>query len=156
MIAQIFLAAARPAASRRRSARRRSRLNFDQAAYITCREAHAMHARGAQGAGDLSSPSMPRATAASPFPTATSGAQLAYLVRGGCTLSPDAYLFTVIDRAIVAEMQQAAQAAVTFLMFLSPLGERPGEAGEPEPAATALTQPLPQGPSRVKTTSASP
>jgi hypothetical protein len=31
------------------------------------------------------------------------GAQLAYLVRGGCTLAPDAYLFTVIDRAIVAE-----------------------------------------------------
>ena len=25
------------------------------------------------------------------------------LVRGGCTLAPDAYLFTVIDRAIVAE-----------------------------------------------------
>ena len=31
------------------------------------------------------------------------GAQLALLVRGGCTLSPDAYLFTVIDRAILAE-----------------------------------------------------
>jgi hypothetical protein len=31
------------------------------------------------------------------------GAQLAYLVRGGCTLAPDAYLFTVIDRAIIAE-----------------------------------------------------
>ena len=25
-------------------------------------------------------------------------------MRGGCTLAPDAYLFTVIDRAIVAEM----------------------------------------------------
>ena len=31
------------------------------------------------------------------------GAQLAHLVRGGCTLAPDAYLFTVIDRAIIAE-----------------------------------------------------
>jgi hypothetical protein len=25
-------------------------------------------------------------------------------VRGGCTLAPDAYLFTVIDRALVAEV----------------------------------------------------
>ena len=31
------------------------------------------------------------------------GGQLALLVRGGCTLAPDAYLFTVIDRAIIAE-----------------------------------------------------
>jgi hypothetical protein len=31
------------------------------------------------------------------------GSQIAYLVRGGCTLAPDAYLFTVIDRAIQAE-----------------------------------------------------
>jgi hypothetical protein len=31
------------------------------------------------------------------------GGQLALLVRGGCTLAPDAYLFTVIDRAILAE-----------------------------------------------------
>ena len=34
------------------------------------------------------------------------GAQIAYLVRGGCTLAPDAYLFTVIDRAIIAEMSK--------------------------------------------------
>jgi hypothetical protein len=33
------------------------------------------------------------------------GAQLAHLVRGGCTLAPDAYLFTVIDRAILAEQK---------------------------------------------------
>jgi hypothetical protein len=32
------------------------------------------------------------------------GTELAYLVRGGCTLAPDAYLFTVIDRAITAEI----------------------------------------------------
>ena len=31
------------------------------------------------------------------------GAELALLVRGGCTLAPDAYLFTMIDRAILAE-----------------------------------------------------
>lgn len=34
------------------------------------------------------------------------GAQLAHLVRGGCTLAPDAYLFTVIDRALVAEFDK--------------------------------------------------
>ena len=37
------------------------------------------------------------------IPDGEQGAQLAHLVRGGCTLSPDAYLFTVVDRAIVAE-----------------------------------------------------
>ena len=31
------------------------------------------------------------------------GAQIGHLVRGGCTLAPDAYLFTVIDRAILAD-----------------------------------------------------
>jgi hypothetical protein len=34
------------------------------------------------------------------------GAQLAHLVRGGCTLAQDAYLFTVIDRAIAAELSK--------------------------------------------------
>ena len=32
------------------------------------------------------------------------GAQLALLVRGGCTLYPNAYLLTVVDWAIVAEL----------------------------------------------------
>jgi hypothetical protein len=40
------------------------------------------------------------------IPDGPEGAQLAYLVRGGCTLAPDAYLFTVIDRAIIAEMSK--------------------------------------------------
>ncbi len=31
------------------------------------------------------------------------GGQHVMQVRGGCTLAPDAYLFTVIDRAILAE-----------------------------------------------------
>ena len=47
---------------------------------------------------------MPRAIAASSIPDGPMGAQLAHLVRGGCTLAPDAYLFTVIDRAILAEL----------------------------------------------------
>ena len=37
------------------------------------------------------------------IPDGELGAQLAHLVRGGCTLAPDAYLFTVVDRAILAE-----------------------------------------------------
>ena len=77
--------------------------NFDQAAYITCKEAHAMapeprkmlaiylanHAAAYRGVV---------------IPEGDVGAQLALLVRGGCTLAPDAYLFTVIDRAILAEL----------------------------------------------------
>ena len=77
--------------------------NFDQAAYITCKEAHAMapeprkqlaiflanHAAAYRGVV---------------IPDGEQGTQLAHLVRGGCTLAPDAYLFTVIDRAILAEL----------------------------------------------------
>ena len=77
--------------------------NFDQAAYITCKEAHAMapeprkmlatylanHAAAYRGVV---------------IPDNELGAQLAHLVRGGCTLAPDAYVFTVIDRAILAEL----------------------------------------------------
>jgi hypothetical protein len=78
-------------------------LTFDQAAYVTCREAQAM-------------PPEPRKAlavflanhAASHHgvvvPDDDRGAQLAHLVRGGCTLAPDAYLFTVIDRALTAEI----------------------------------------------------
>ena len=49
---------------------------------------------------------MLRDVVVSPFQTTKLGAQLAHLVRGGCTLAPDAYLFTVIDRAIVAELSK--------------------------------------------------
>jgi hypothetical protein len=38
------------------------------------------------------------------IPEGEIGAQIGLLVRGGCTLAPDAYLFTVIDRAILAEL----------------------------------------------------
>ena len=79
-------------------------LNFDQAAYITCKEAHAMapearkaiavyladHAARYRGVTILDGPM---------------GQQLGHLVRGGCTLAPDAYLLTVIDRAILAEIK---------------------------------------------------
>ena len=48
-------------------------------------------------------PNTRRAPAVWRFPTTSAAASLALLVRGGCTLAPDAYLFTVIDRAILAE-----------------------------------------------------
>ena len=40
------------------------------------------------------------------IPDGPIGAQIGHLVRGGCTLAPDAYLFTVIDRAILAELSK--------------------------------------------------
>jgi hypothetical protein len=78
-------------------------LNFDQAAYITCREAHAMQpeARKMLALSLAEHAARHRGVA---IPDGEPGAQLALLVRGGCTLAPDAYLFTVIDRAIVAEL----------------------------------------------------
>ena len=75
---------------------------FERAAYVTCREAQAMAPEARKTlAGYL-------AEHAAQFrgltvPNDDRGAQIAYLVRGGCTLAPDAYLFTVIDRAIQAE-----------------------------------------------------
>jgi hypothetical protein len=77
-------------------------LNFDQAAYITCREAHAMQPE-ARKALAISLAEHSARTRGVIVPDDQRGAQLALLVRGGCTLSPDAYLFTVIDRAILAE-----------------------------------------------------
>ena len=77
-------------------------LNFDQAAYITCREAHAM-TPDARKALAISLAEHSARTRGVIVPDDERGGQLALLVRGGCTLSPDAYLFTVIDRAILAE-----------------------------------------------------
>ena len=76
---------------------------FERAAYVTCREAHAMTPEARKTlAGYL-------AEHAAQFrgvtiPNDDRGTQIAYLVRGGCTLAPDAYLFAVIDRAIQAEI----------------------------------------------------
>jgi hypothetical protein len=77
-------------------------LNFDQAAYITCREAHAM-TPDARRALAISLAEHSARTRGVIVPDDERGGQLALLVRGGCTLAPDAYLFTVIDRAILAE-----------------------------------------------------
>lgn len=77
-------------------------LTFDRAAYVTCREAHVMppDQRIALSVFLANHAAQRRGVT---IPDGDQGTQLAHLVRGGCTLAPDAYLFTVIDRAIVAE-----------------------------------------------------
>ena len=77
--------------------------NFDQAAYITCKEAHAMQPEARKTLAIFLAEHASRYHGVT-IPDGPQGAQIAYLVRGGCTLAPDAYLFTVIDRAIIAEM----------------------------------------------------
>jgi hypothetical protein len=76
--------------------------NFDQAAYITCREAHAMQPEARKILAIYLAEHSARYRGVV-IPDDDRGGHLALLVRGGCTLAPDAYLFTVIDRAIVAE-----------------------------------------------------
>ncbi|WP_428686010.1 hypothetical protein [Reyranella sp.] len=77
-------------------------LTFDKAAYVTCREAHILppDQRIALSVFLANHSAQRRGVA---IPDGEPGAQLANLVRGGCTLSPDAYLFAVIDRAVAAE-----------------------------------------------------
>jgi hypothetical protein len=79
--------------------------NFDQAAYITCKEAHAMQPEARKTLAVFLAEHASRYHGVT-IPDGPEGAQVAYLVRGGCTLAPDAYLFTVIDRAIIAEMSK--------------------------------------------------
>ena len=79
--------------------------NFDQAAYITCKEAHAMTPEARKTLATYLADHTARYRGVV-IPDGPVGAQLAHLVRGGCTLAPDAYLFTVIDRAILAEMSK--------------------------------------------------
>ena len=77
--------------------------NFDQAAYITCKEAHAMTPEARKTLATFLADHASRYRGVS-IPDGPIGAHIGHLVRGGCTLSPDAYLFTVIDRAILAEI----------------------------------------------------
>jgi hypothetical protein len=79
--------------------------NFDQAAYITCKEAHAMQPEARKQLATYLA-NHAAAYRGVVIPDGDLGAHLALLVRGGCTLAPDAYLFTVIDRAILAEMSK--------------------------------------------------
>jgi hypothetical protein len=75
---------------------------FDDAAYITCREAHTMPPDTRKQLAIMLAEHAARHRGVM-IPDDQRGGQLALLVRGGCTLAPDAYLFTVIDRAIIAE-----------------------------------------------------
>ena len=101
MTAKILVAAAVLAASASAQAQVPP-LNFNQAAYVTCREAHAMQPQARQALAVFLADHAARYRGVV-IPENEQGAQLAHLVRGGCTLAPDAYLFTVIDRALVAE-----------------------------------------------------
>ena len=83
-------------------------LNFDQAAYITCKEAHAMRPEARKALAIFLAEHSARYRGVV-VPDGEIGAQLGHLVRGGCTLAPDAYLFTVVDRAIVAELPRLAK-----------------------------------------------
>ena len=80
-------------------------LTFDQAAYVTCREAHNMQPEARKAVAVFLAEHAARRRGVA-IPDNELGAQLAHLVRGGCTLAPDAYLFTVIDRAITAELSK--------------------------------------------------
>lgn len=80
-------------------------LNFDQAAYITCKQAHDMAPEPRKMLAVYLADHASRYRGVV-IPDNELGAQIAHLVRGGCTLAPDAYLFVVIDRAILAEMSK--------------------------------------------------
>ncbi len=79
--------------------------NFDQAAYISCKEANTMQPEARKQLAVFLAEHASRYRGVI-IPDNEQGARLAMLVRGGCTLAPDAYLFTVIDRAILAEMSR--------------------------------------------------
>ncbi|WP_395710564.1 hypothetical protein [Reyranella sp.] len=76
---------------------------FDQAAYVTCREAQALQPNARRALATFLAEHVARKHGVV-IPESEMGAQIGYLVRGGCTLAPDSYLFTVIDRAVRAEM----------------------------------------------------
>lgn len=80
-------------------------LSFDRAAYVTCREAHTLSPDQRIALSVFLADHAARHRGVT-IPDGEMGVQLAGLVRGGCTLSPDAYLFTVIDRAVAAESRR--------------------------------------------------
>lgn len=77
-------------------------LIFQQAAYVTCREAHAMPVDQRRQLAIFLAEHAARVRGVM-IPDDERGGQIALLIRGGCTLSPDAHLFAVVDKAIVAE-----------------------------------------------------
>jgi hypothetical protein len=102
MLSRILVTAAALVAVMGSAQAQMATLTFDQAAYITCREAQAMKPEPRKALALYLADHAARHHGIM-IPDGEPGAQLAQLVRGGCTLAPDAYLFTVIDRAIIAE-----------------------------------------------------
>jgi hypothetical protein len=80
-------------------------LRFDTAAYTTCRDAQALTPEARRALAIFLAEHAARHRGVT-IPPDQRGGNLAMLVRGGCTLAPDAYLFTVIDRAIQADLDQ--------------------------------------------------
>jgi hypothetical protein len=80
-------------------------LRFDTAAYTTCRDAQALTPEARRALAIFLAEHAARHRGVT-IPPDQRGGNLAMLVRGGCTLAPDAYLFTVIDRAIQADIDQ--------------------------------------------------
>ena len=105
MTRNIFVAAAALLVASTAAQAQLAPTNFDQAAYITCKEAHAMQPEPRKMLATYLADHA-AAYRGVVIPDGEQGAKLALLVRGGCTLAPDAYLFTVIDRAILAEMSK--------------------------------------------------
>jgi hypothetical protein len=103
MTAKILVAVAALLAASASAQAQMPPLNFDQAAYVTCREVHAMQPQARRALAVYLADHAARHRGVA-IPENEQGAQLAHLVRGGCTLAPDAYLFTVIDRALAAEL----------------------------------------------------
>ncbi|MGE3907614.1 MAG: hypothetical protein AB7F36_16810 [Reyranellaceae bacterium] len=97
LAAAVLLVAAQPALAQTASS------GFETAAYVTCREAQALQPDQRRSLAVYLAEHSARYRGVL-LPDGERGTQLALLVRGGCTLAPDAYLFTVIDRAIVAEL----------------------------------------------------
>ena len=77
-------------------------LNFDQAAYITCKEAQAMNPE-ARKALAVYLAQHAAAHYGVVLPDGARGTHLGLLVRSGCTIAPEAHLFTIVDRAIASE-----------------------------------------------------
>ena len=83
-------------------------LNFDQAAYITCREAHAMNPEARRSLAIFLAQHSARYRGVA-LPDGNHGTHLGHLVRAGFTIAPEAYLFTVIDRVILSEKDKLAK-----------------------------------------------
>ena len=78
-------------------------LDFERSVYMTCREAHALEPGARRNVAALLAEHAARHRGVM-IPDDERGGQLALLVRGGCTMAPDAHLFAVIDRALLAEL----------------------------------------------------